>query len=137
VHIWMLAPIGASAVLVFTAPANPLAQPWAVVAGNTLSAAIGVLCAMLIPDPVLAVALAPAAAIAAMVALRCPHPPGGAMAALAVLSHASGAEFSVSLAGVNSLVLVLFGCAYNPLTGHAYPLSHRAPAPDPTTHHPE
>lgn len=35
---WLVAPLGASAVLVFGVPAGPLAQPWAVVGGNTLSA---------------------------------------------------------------------------------------------------
>ena len=43
--LWLIAPIGASAVLVFTAPASPLAQPWPVVGGNTLSALVGVACA--------------------------------------------------------------------------------------------
>ena len=33
----IVAPIGASAVLVFAVPASPLAQPWPVVGGNTLS----------------------------------------------------------------------------------------------------
>ena len=31
---FLLAPIGASAVLVFAVPASPLAQPWSVVGGN-------------------------------------------------------------------------------------------------------
>ena len=43
--IWLVAPVGASAVLVFTAPASPLAQPWPVVAGNTISALVGLACA--------------------------------------------------------------------------------------------
>ncbi|MCH1990933.1 HPP family protein, partial [Achromobacter xylosoxidans] len=30
---WLVAPIGASAVLVFGVPASPLAQPWPVVGG--------------------------------------------------------------------------------------------------------
>lgn len=42
--VWLVAPIGASAVLVFTAPASPLAQPWSVVAGNSLSAVVGLFC---------------------------------------------------------------------------------------------
>lgn len=32
---WLIAPLGASAVLLFAAPASPLAQPWAVLGGNT------------------------------------------------------------------------------------------------------
>ncbi len=33
----LVAPIGASAVLVFAVPASPLAQPWSVVGGNVVS----------------------------------------------------------------------------------------------------
>ena len=33
----IVAPIGASAVLVFAVPSSPLAQPWSVVGGNVLS----------------------------------------------------------------------------------------------------
>ncbi|MFO1253495.1 MAG: HPP family protein [Inhella sp.] len=39
---WLVAPLGASAVLVFAVPASPLAQPWAVLGGNGLSALLGV-----------------------------------------------------------------------------------------------
>ena len=38
----IVAPLGASAVLVFAVPSSPLAQPWAVVGGNTISTLIGV-----------------------------------------------------------------------------------------------
>ena len=38
---WLIAPMGASAVLVFGVPASPMAQPWAVVGGDTLSALVG------------------------------------------------------------------------------------------------
>ncbi len=117
---WLAAPLGASAVLVFVAPASPLAQPWAVVAGNSISALIGLLCAALIPEPVLAVAVAVAVAIGMMLALRCLHPPGGAMAVLAVLLHANHAEFA-AVALINSLLLVAAGMVYNPLTRRPYP----------------
>jgi len=120
-HTWLLAPIGASAVLIFAAPASPLAQPWAIVAGNTVSAGVGVLCALWIPNPLFAAPVAGALAITLMFTLRCLHPPGGAMAVLAVLAHAGHTEFAVSLAAANSLILVLAGCAYNPATGRAYP----------------
>ena len=38
---WLVAPLGASAVLVFAVPSSPLAQPWSVIGGNTLSALVG------------------------------------------------------------------------------------------------
>lgn len=39
---WLIASLGASALLVFALPQSPMAQPWAVIAGNTLSALIGI-----------------------------------------------------------------------------------------------
>jgi CBS-domain-containing membrane protein len=38
----LVAPMGASAVLLFGVPASPLAQPWAIIGGNTVSALCGV-----------------------------------------------------------------------------------------------
>ncbi|MGJ7521512.1 HPP family protein [Variovorax sp. LT1P1] len=123
---WLVAPLGASAVLVFAVPASPLAQPWAVVGGNTLSALVGAACAMLIGDPAWAGAVAVAAAIALMFALRCLHPPGGATALLTALS-ATGFHFALSPMLVNSLLLVAAGVAYNSLTGRRYPHGRRPP----------
>ena len=38
---FLIAPMGASAILLFAVPASPLAQPWAFIGGNLVSAAIG------------------------------------------------------------------------------------------------
>jgi CBS domain-containing membrane protein len=81
----LVAPMGASAVLLFAVPASPLAQPWSIVGGNLVSATVGVACATWISDLVDAAALAIALAICAMFALRCVHPPSGAVALTAVL----------------------------------------------------
>ena len=70
---WFVAPMGASAVLLFAVPASPLAQPWSIVGGNMVSATIGVSCAQLIAAPGMAAALAVALSIAAMMKLRCLH----------------------------------------------------------------
>ncbi|MFC4313517.1 HPP family protein [Steroidobacter flavus] len=121
--VWLVAPLGASAVLVFAVPASPLAQPWSVVGGNTVSALMGVLCVHLIDDPALAAGVAVAAAIVAMFALRCLHPPGGAAALLAVLTHASSLDFVFFPVLVNSVLLVLVGIIYNTATGRRYPHS--------------
>lgn len=121
ISAWLVAPLGASAVLVFALPASPLAQPWSVIGGNTLSCLIGVACAALIPIPIIAAAAAVSVAIVAMISLRCLHPPGGAMALSGVLAHSLGTHFSPGTAFLNSLFLVLAGMAYNSLTGRRYP----------------
>lgn len=127
---WLAAPLGASAVLVFAVPASPLAQPWSVIGGNTLSALVGVACAALLPDPALAGALAVALAMGLMFALRCLHPPGGATALLAAMSAAPLA-FALRPMLLNSVLLVLAGVAYNQLTRRAYPQPLKAPAAAP------
>ena len=122
---WLIAPMGASAVLLFCVPASPLAQPWSVVGGNTLSALVGVACWHLVPDPLLAAPLAGCLAIAAMFTLRCLHPPGGAVALTAVLGgaavHTASWHFALLPVALNSAVIVCAALLYNNLTGRRYP----------------
>jgi CBS domain-containing membrane protein len=128
---WLVAPLGASAVLVFAVPASPLAQPWAVIGGNTLSALVGTACLLLIGDPAWAGAVAVGLAIAVMFGLRCLHPPGGATALFAVMSGADQFGFAAFPMLANSVVLVLAGVLYNSLTGRRYPHAQQVPASPP------
>jgi CBS domain-containing membrane protein len=120
--------MGASAVLVFCLPASPLAQPWSVIGSSLVSALVGVACARWIPDPAVAAAAAVGGAVALMFALRCLHPPGGAMALLAVLTHSTQFDLVAFPVLVNAVLLVLAGMAYNSATGRRYPHTQRAPA---------
>lgn len=139
---WFIAPMGASAVLVFAVPASPLAQPWSLFGGNLVSALVGVTCAMLIPDPAAAAAFAVALAIGAMFLLRCLHPPGGAVAFTAVLGGPAvtglGYGFAFSPVAVNSLFLVLAALVFNNLLRHhryphqAHPHGNRHGTSDPS-----
>lgn len=129
---WLLAPMGASAVLVFVLPASPLSQPWPVFGGHLVAAGVGMLAQALALEPWLAAGLAVGGAIAAMSGARCLHPPAGgtalitALASPAVLS--SGWHFLLAPLGLNVVLLLACGVAWNRLTGHSYP--HRAaPAP--------
>lgn len=123
---WLIAPMGASAVLIFALPASPLAQPWAVVGSHTVAALAGVVCAAWIPDAAWAGAVAVGLAIAAMYALRCLHPPGGATALFAVLSHNGDPHFVLFPVLANALLMALAGMAYNSLTGRRYPHAQQA-----------
>lgn len=123
----LIAPMGASAVLLFALPASPLAQPWSILGGNMISAAVGVTCAYWIGDSTLAAAVAVAGAIGAMFSLRCLHPPGGAIALAAVLGgpviNAQGYHFVWSPVGLNSLMLLLIALLFNNATRRSYPHS--------------
>lgn len=118
---WIVAPMGASAVLVFGVPASPLAQPWSVVGGNVLSALVGVACARWLAPPDLAAAVAVAGAIAVMLSCRCLHPPGGASALMMVLGHVTDPHAALLPVLLNSVLLASVGVAYNNLTGRRYP----------------
>ncbi|RZL94448.1 MAG: HPP family protein [Variovorax sp.] len=118
---WLIAPLGASAVLVFALPASPLAQPWPVCAGNMFSALVGIACVRWLPDAAWTGAVATGLAIALMFGLRCLHPPGGAVALLVVLTHTSHFPFALHPVLTDSFLLVLAGVAYNSATGRRYP----------------
>jgi CBS domain-containing membrane protein len=129
---YIVAPMGATAVLLFAAPASPLAQPWPVLAGNTASTLVGVTVGRLLPDVTLAASVAVAAAIVVMMLLRCVHPPGGACALFAAVGApavtAHGYLFAVWPVGVNTVCLLAAGALVNNLTGRPYP---HVPAPPP------
>jgi CBS domain-containing membrane protein len=128
---WLVAPIGASAVLLFAVPASPMAQPWPIVGGNVLSAAVGLLVLQVLGENrTLAAGLAVGLAIGLMSVTRCLHPPGGAAALTAVLGGqtvtSAGDLFPLAPLGVNAVALVLGGWAFHKLSGHSYP--HTAPS---------
>jgi CBS domain-containing membrane protein len=129
---FIVAPMGATAVLLFAAPASPLAQPWALLVGNLSSTLVGVTAGRLIPDVALAAAVAVGAAIALMMLLRCVHPPGGACALFAAVGGAAVAQqgfaFALWPVGVNTVVLLVVGGLVNNLTGRPYPHVPEPPA---------
>ncbi len=126
----IVAPIGASAVLLFAVPASPLAQPWAVVGGNVLSALVGIAVGRIVSEPFLACGVAVGLAIAAMTLARCLHPPGGAAALLTVLAthqpQSLPFQFALDPVGLNSCLMVACAWLFHRFSGHAYP--HRATA---------
>jgi CBS domain-containing membrane protein len=130
---YIVAPMGATAVLLFAAPASPLAQPWSVVAGNVVSTLIGVAAGQLVGDVALAAAVAVAVAIPVMMLLRCVHPPGGACALFAAVGGSAVADqgyaFAALPVGVNTVVLLAIGALVNNLTGRPYPHVPEPPAP--------
>ena len=123
--MWLVAPMGASAVLVFAVPGSPMAQPWAVIGGNTLGALAGIACVHLLGVSDWSAACAVALGIAAMFALRCLHPPGGASALLMVLAGVHDPLFALSPVMSNCVLLACAGVLYNTLTGRRYPRGQR------------
>ena len=118
---WLMASLGASALLVFALPGSPMAQPWAVIAGNTLSALVGVATIHLVGEPLLAMPLAASLSILGMFVLRCLHPPAAAVALIVVLGHVMHYRYAFFPVMVDSILLVIAGAVYSNLTGKRYP----------------
>ena len=118
---WLMASLGASALLVFALPGSPMAQPWAVIAGNTLSALVGISVLHLVKEPLLAMPLAASLSILGMFLLRCLHPPAAAVALIVVLGHVMHYRYAIFPVMIDSVLLILAGAAYSNLTGKRYP----------------
>lgn len=127
----LVAPMGASAVLLFAVPASPLAQPWSILGGNAVAALVGVTVAALVRDPVVAACLAIALAIGLMATLNCLHPPSGAVALTAVLGGPAvrdlGFGFVLWPVAANGVLLLAVALLFNNLVGRSYP--HRPIGP--------
>ena len=119
VTVMIVPSMGASAVLLFAAPHAPFSQPWNVMAGHILSAAIGVACWRWIPDLTVAASVGVGLAIAAMYFARCIHPPGGATALAAVIGsdqlHELGFGYVFQPILLNVAAILLIAILFNGL----------------------
>lgn len=118
---WLMASLGASALLVFALPQSPMAQPWAVIAGNTISALVGISVIHVISEPLIAMPLAASLSILGMFVLRCLHPPAAAVSLIVVLGHVMHYRYAIFPVMVDSILLILAGAIYSNLTGKKYP----------------
>jgi CBS-domain-containing membrane protein len=101
----LIAPLGATAVLLFGQPASPLAQPINIFGGYLIAAIVGVTAAIAVPGAWWAAAIAVGVVIALMSMLRVTHPPAGALPLVATASPFQGPTlFVVVLIGSVSLV---------------------------------
>ncbi len=121
INEWLIASLGASALLVFALPQSPMAQPWAVIAGNTFSALVGITINHLITEQIIALPLAAAISILGMFILRCLHPPAAAVALIAVLGNVLHYRYAFFPVMVDSVLLIVAGAIYSNLTGKSYP----------------
>lgn len=127
----MLAPLGASALLVFAVAASPLAQPWPVVAGNMLGALAGVAAGSVFGATPWAAALAVLMTVIGGFAGRCLHPPACAAALAAVFCAASTdgpGLYYVAQVSAGSVLLVGAAWCWHRMTGHGYPRAVSSPA---------
>ena len=122
----LIAPFGASCVLVFALPHSPLAQPKNVIAGHLVSATAGLTVASLLGHGPLALGLGVGLAIAALQFTDTLHPPAGADPIVILAAGASwGLLVLPTLAGC--VAITAAGWSYHRwISGRGYPLRGKA-----------
>lgn len=122
----LVASMGASAVLLFSAPEAPLSQPWNLLAGQVTSALVGVTCARVLGTGWDSASAAVAGAIALMAVLDCTHPPGGATALSAVVGGPAvtdlGYQYVLTPVAINSILILSSAVVFH-RPKRAYPVS--------------
>ena len=126
--LYLVAPFGATSVLLFAVPNSPLAQPWSAIVGNTVAALVAVAVSFAIDDPLARVVLSVGLAISVTMMCRALHPPAGAVAMTAALSPGAidslGFWFALTPIAAGTTTLVLIAIGYARLTGRRYPFRH-------------
>lgn len=117
----IMAPFGASCVLLFSLPSSPLSQPANVIGGHGVSTLIGLLFRMVLPDEWWAAAIAVGMAIAVMAVFRVTHPPAGADP-LVVFTSDPDLEFLAMPALAGAVLLVGIATLYHRASGTTYPM---------------
>lgn len=118
----LVAPFGATCVLLFALPDSPLSQPMNVICGHLMATAVSLAVDAALPPGWWSMALAVGLVIALMSVLRITHPPAGADP-LVVLAIHPGIEFLIYPMLLGSAVLVAVATLVHRLPPRvAYPL---------------
>jgi CBS-domain-containing membrane protein len=112
----LIAPFGASCVLVFGVPASPFARPRNVIGGHLVTALVGLIAVSLFGPGPLGIAVGVGLAIAAMMVTDTVHPPAGANPIVVALSHASW-SFLAAPVLLGTVAIVATGLVYNRIVG--------------------
>ncbi len=107
----LLAPFGASCVLVFGVPASPFARPRNVIGGYLVSALMGLGAVALLGTATAGMAVGVGLAIAAMMITETIHPPAGAVPIVVAFTH-PGLSFLIAPVGAGAALIVLIGILY-------------------------
>ncbi|MCB2100212.1 MAG: HPP family protein [Rhodobacterales bacterium] len=127
---FLIAPLGASAVLLYAAPSSPLAQPANVVGGHVLAAVVSLILRDLLPMDWWSVGLAVGVVMGLMVALRLTHPPAGADPIVVFMTDPGSAFLFAPILGGSLLLVALAFVLHRLPPRTAYPLSAAPPPPD-------
>ncbi len=114
VYAWfVIASMGASAIILFATPHAPMAQPWALLAGQMIAGICGLASWTFFSDPMIAVPIAVTSTLFFMLLFKARHAPGGATALFIALGTVEVETLGWSLLWLSLLpsVLILLGTA--------------------------
>lgn len=112
--LWLMAPFGASTVLIFGLPSSPLAQPKNVIFGHLLTAIIGLCFVSLTIIEPWTMALATGLGVSLMLITNTTHPPAGANPLLIMMTQQEW-PFLFNPVLVGTIIIVTIGWGFNTL----------------------
>lgn len=110
----LMAPFGATSVLIFGVPDSPLAQPRNVIGGNILAALVSLTILHFLGSSPVAMGMAVSIAIGIMQLTGTVHPPSGAVALVVMMTKPSW-QFLLTPTFEGSMILVLCAVIFNNL----------------------
>ena len=118
---WLIASLGAMLYWYLPCRATPWLSLGVVIAGNTLSALVGISVTIVIQNPLLAMPIAASLAILGMFILRCLHLPAAGFALIDLLENVMHYRYAFFPVMIDSILLVIVGAIYSNGTGKSYP----------------
>lgn len=119
--VWLMAPFGATMVILFGLPESPLAQPRNIIVGHLLTTAIGLSVAALVGVTPWSMGLAVGLAVSLMLLSNTTHPPAGANP-LVVMLAGEHWDFLLMPVATGAVLIVAFGTIYHRfISGQRYP----------------
>lgn len=106
--VLLMAPFGATAVLVFGVPSSPLAQPKNVIIGHFITASIGIAFSQYVEITPITLAIATGLGVSAMLITKTTHPLAGANPIL-IMASGQGWSFLFTPVLIGAVVIVLVG----------------------------
>ncbi len=118
----LIAPFGASCVLLFAAPESPFAQPRNLVCGHLLTASVGMAMLWLFGSGIWSIGLAVGLVIALMELTRTVHPPAGANPVVIMLAGKMKLLFLLTPVLLGVTILLILALLVNNVGGRRWPL---------------
>ncbi|MBR9858305.1 MAG: HPP family protein [Gammaproteobacteria bacterium] len=119
--LWLMAPFGATMVILFGLPESPLAQPRNIFCGHLLTTLVGLVILTLCGVQPWSLGLAVGLAVTLMLLTETTHPPAGANP-LIVMLGGQGWDFLWSPVMLGAALIIAGGVVFHRSTGRRYPV---------------